>query len=149
MSLGTKIQEARKKLNITQEQLADMLDVTRQSVSRWESDVVYPDMEKIVKLSNILEVSCDYLLKNEEIVDKKGKTPSRLLLATVDKNVELDFYDDEFDMDLIPTSNKKFKVLAIEGEWMKIEITKTSKKEIKKETKLVSLNTIQSIKVVE
>ena len=50
MSLGTKIQEARKKLNITQEQLADMLDVTRQSVSRWESDIAFPETYFILHL---------------------------------------------------------------------------------------------------
>ncbi|MDE6047819.1 MAG: helix-turn-helix domain-containing protein, partial [Anaeroplasmataceae bacterium] len=89
MSLGKRIQDARKKINITQEQLADSLEVTRQSVSRWESDIVYPDMANLVKLSNILEVSIDYLLKNETNLDTEKKV-NRLLVMLVGKEVKLE-----------------------------------------------------------
>lgn len=49
MALGRKIAEARKEKNLTQEQLADLMSVTRQSISRWESDQSYPEMDKIVR----------------------------------------------------------------------------------------------------
>ena len=70
MSLGNKLAEARRAPNLTQEQLAEKLEVTRQAVSRWESDAAYPETDKIVRMAQILEVSCDYLLQDG--VDEKG-----------------------------------------------------------------------------
>ena len=64
MKIGDKIAKARKAQNLTQEQLADLLDVSRQAVSRWESDLAYPETENLVRLSEILHVNCDYLLKD-------------------------------------------------------------------------------------
>lgn len=64
MNIGDKIAKARKAQNLTQEQLADVLGVTRQAVSRWESDLAYPETEKLVALSKVLEINCDYLLKD-------------------------------------------------------------------------------------
>ncbi len=63
MTTGDKIAKARKTQNITQEQLADLLGVSRQAVSRWESDLAYPETENLIKLSSLLKVNCDYLLK--------------------------------------------------------------------------------------
>jgi len=57
MSIGRKIADARKAKNLTQEQLADLMSVTRQSISRWESEQSYPEMDKIVFLAEILGVS--------------------------------------------------------------------------------------------
>ncbi len=65
MILADKIIENRKKNGWSQEELADMLDVSRQSVSKWESAQAIPDMKKIVQLSEIFNVSTDYLLKDE------------------------------------------------------------------------------------
>jgi transcriptional regulator with XRE-family HTH domain len=59
-----KLTELRKKNNITQEQLADYLGVSRQSVSRWESGLAYPETEKIIKISELFSVTIDYLLKD-------------------------------------------------------------------------------------
>ena len=63
MSIGNKLAEARKAANLTQEQLAERLGVTRQAVSRWESDAAYPETDKIVRMARLLNVSCDYLLR--------------------------------------------------------------------------------------
>ncbi len=65
MILADKIIELRKKNGWSQEELADMLDVSRQSVSKWESAQSIPDMNKILKLSEIFGVSTDFLLKDE------------------------------------------------------------------------------------
>ncbi|MFA6851853.1 MAG: helix-turn-helix transcriptional regulator [Bacilli bacterium] len=65
MTTGQKITELRKKSNITQEQLADLLSVSRQSVSKWESDIAYPETEKLISLSKIFKCSVDFLLKEE------------------------------------------------------------------------------------
>lgn len=66
MTTGEKLTQLRKENNITQEQLADYLGVSRQSISRWESDIAYPETEKIIKLSELYHVCVDYLLKDSE-----------------------------------------------------------------------------------
>lgn len=63
MTTGEKISEGRKKLGLTQQQFADELGVTRQAVSRWESDIAFPETDKLVKLSEMFGCSIDYLIK--------------------------------------------------------------------------------------
>lgn len=69
MTTGEKIAILRKKCGITQEQLSEQLNVSRQSVSRWEMDVAYPEISKLVKLSKLLNCSVDFLLNEEEEED--------------------------------------------------------------------------------
>jgi len=65
MILADKIIELRKKNGWSQEQLAEQMDISRQSVSKWESGMSIPDLDKIIKMSNLFGVSTDYLLKDE------------------------------------------------------------------------------------
>lgn len=65
MTTGEKIAALRKKKDLTQEQLAEILKVSRQSVSRWEMDVAFPETEKLIKLSKLLDCSIDYLLNED------------------------------------------------------------------------------------
>ena len=65
MILADKIINERKKNGWSQEELADMLGVSRQSVSKWEGAQAVPDLQKILKLAEIFGVSTDYLLKDE------------------------------------------------------------------------------------
>ncbi|MBQ8606507.1 MAG: helix-turn-helix domain-containing protein [Clostridia bacterium] len=60
--LGEKLKSLRKENKISQEELAERLDVSRQSISLWENDQTLPSMEKIVALANIFGVTTDYLL---------------------------------------------------------------------------------------
>ena len=71
MTLGEKIARQRKELNYTQEQLADILGVSRQSISKWESDIAYPETDKLIELGKLFDCSMDYLLK-EEVTEKDG-----------------------------------------------------------------------------
>lgn len=64
MILADKITDLRKKNGWSQEELANQLGVSRQAVSKWESASSIPDLDKIIKLSNIFGVSTDYLLKD-------------------------------------------------------------------------------------
>ena len=69
MILAEKIMNLRKKSGWSQEELADQLGISRQSVSKWESGASIPDLDKIIKMSSLFGVSTDYLLKDEmEIV---------------------------------------------------------------------------------
>ncbi len=75
LTIGTNIRALRRKHHITQEQLADKLGVSYQSVSRWENDTCYPDMELLPALARIFSVSIDRLLgvseedKNDKIME--------------------------------------------------------------------------------
>ena len=73
MILADKIIELRKKSGWSQEELADRLGVSRQSISKWEGAQSVPDMNRILKISEVFGVSTDYLLKDElslpDIVD--------------------------------------------------------------------------------
>ena len=75
MTLGEKIVRQRKELNYTQEQLADILGVSRQSISKWESDIAYPETDKLIELGKLFDCSMDYLLK-EEVTEKSGAQTS-------------------------------------------------------------------------
>ena len=74
MKFSEKLLTLRKAKDFTQEQLAEKLDVSRQSVSKWESGQATPDLEKIVEISAIFDVTTDYLLKSSEIDDLSVKT---------------------------------------------------------------------------
>lgn len=73
MTTGEKIAALRKKNNLTQEQLAEVLGVARQSVSRWEMDVAFPETEKLIKLSKLWDCSIDFLLNEESLMQEKAK----------------------------------------------------------------------------
>ena len=80
MNIGTTIKNARRKLNMTQEQLAEYLNVSISAVSQWESDKTSPDITIIPSICNLLDISADELLgvdilkKQEKIdaIDKKA-----------------------------------------------------------------------------
>lgn len=75
MTLGEKIVKQRKELNYTQEQLADILGVSRQSISKWESDIAYPETDKLIELGKLFDCSMDYLLK-EDVTEKNSAQAS-------------------------------------------------------------------------
>ena len=74
MNFSEKLFTLRKANNLTQEQLAEKLDISRQSISKWESGQAIPEIEKIIALSTIFDVTTDYLLKSSEIDDLSIKT---------------------------------------------------------------------------
>ncbi|NLW89450.1 MAG: helix-turn-helix transcriptional regulator [Clostridiaceae bacterium] len=65
MSLGENIQFYRNKAGITQEQFAERLDVSRQSVSKWESNTTYPEMDKLLQMCGMFSCSLDTLLRGD------------------------------------------------------------------------------------
>lgn len=65
MKLSDKIQYYRKKKQLSQEQLGEQLGVSRQSISKWESEQSLPEIDKIILMSRYFDVSTDYLLKDE------------------------------------------------------------------------------------
>lgn len=95
MILADKIIEERKKNGWTQEDLAQKLGVSRQSVSKWESAGAIPDLKKIIQLADLFGVSTDYLLKDEiekEKIDTSCDTDCVLHRVTME---EANAYMDE------------------------------------------------------
>ena len=76
MNLSDRIQYLRKVRGISQEGLADQLGVSRQAVSKWESEQSMPDLDKIISMSDYFEVTTDYLLKGIEPVVQKEEEQS-------------------------------------------------------------------------
>ncbi len=66
MGIGIKIKNARIKANLTQEQVAECLGVSRQTMSNWENEKTYPDIVSVVKMSDLYDISLDHLLKEEK-----------------------------------------------------------------------------------
>ena len=71
MELSDRIKKERNKLNLSQDALANELHVSRQAISKWETGQSYPDLEKLIQLSNIFEVTIDELVKGDKELEKK------------------------------------------------------------------------------
>lgn len=66
MDIGGKIKKSRTDAKITQEQAAQALGISRQTISNWENERSYPDIVSVLKMSDLYSVSLDYLLKGED-----------------------------------------------------------------------------------
>lgn len=141
--LGSKIAAKRKDIGLTQQEFADRLSVTRQTVSRWEAGTVMPDIDKIADIAAILGVSCDYLLKDD--MDEDGqpapKSASPLMKSLKGKRVRLSFADEMADIDLF---NEVCSVLDFEGNWIRLAAD-TKKGRIEK---LIPVASIASFEMV-
>lgn len=94
MEFAEKITTLRKSRELTQEQLAERLGVSRQSISKWENGSVVPEVEKIIELSKTFDVTLDYLLKPSEIDELSVKTElleqqQRQFLAREEKRTQI------------------------------------------------------------
>ncbi len=69
MTIGQQLKTARMQAGMTQEEISEALDVSRQTISNWENDKSYPDVRTVIELSELYQLSLDALLKeNEEFV---------------------------------------------------------------------------------
>lgn len=84
MTLGEKIQQMRKAAGISQEQLAEQLDVSRQSISKWECNDAVPEINKIVLLSDLFSVSMDELLKDSSS-QNRNETDGKKSASTLEE----------------------------------------------------------------
>ena len=69
MALSEKLYAIRKKSGLSQEQLAEQLDVSRQAISKWESGQSMPEPDKLVSISTFFKVTTDYLMKDDAVLD--------------------------------------------------------------------------------
>ncbi len=78
MNIGTKIKEARTSLGITQEQAAEQLMVSRQTISSWENGKSLPDIVSVIKMSELYQLSLDELLKGDKDMMQKIENDTKL-----------------------------------------------------------------------
>lgn len=82
MTFGERLYELRNKNNLSQEELAEVLDVSRQSISKWENDKAYPEMTRLLFMSDYFDVSLDYLMRGI----KKENNEEKVTADDADKN---------------------------------------------------------------
>jgi transcriptional regulator with XRE-family HTH domain len=87
MTLGEKILNLRKSKSKTQDELAEVLGVSRQALSKWENGTSNPDIDKVVLMSNYFSVSTDYLLKNE--CAKTSTMPDSISITEINHKIPL------------------------------------------------------------
>lgn len=83
MTTGEKIKKIRNKFGLSQEELAERLNVSRQAITKWEGDNGLPDVGNLKQLSNLFGITIDYLLDNK----------SELPLLVMREKIDLDNYD--------------------------------------------------------
>jgi transcriptional regulator with XRE-family HTH domain len=97
MTFAEKLQELRKNNGLSQEQLAEQCNVSRQAVSKWESGAGYPEMEKVLQLCDILKVDLDYLMRDKAThSDTAVKESTNIYNAFVGKWVKILLNDKEY-----------------------------------------------------
>ena len=105
MSFGKNIGYYRKQLKITQEELAERLYVSRQTISRWENDSVFPDVETVIKLCELFGCSMDTLVRGDAEAEEKEE-----IKIEIDADLEnSDDNDDDDDDDDECESRKRTK----------------------------------------
>ena len=147
MTMGSKLAQARRKNNLTQEQLAEQLGVTRQAVSRWESDAAYPETDKIVRMSQLLGVSCDWLLRDgaDDAGNGAAAAPAlvtRLLAQAAGRKARLAFYENES----APACDWCV-IREFDGAWANVEFVKEKKGQ--RENQLIPVSSIRSITFIK
>lgn len=93
MSFGEKLKLVRKDRNITQEALAELLNVSRQAISKWESDNGYPETEKLLLISKTLNISIDYLMNDLSERQEKEKTEEKNVVIAPSGKIAITTYD--------------------------------------------------------
>ncbi len=89
MTLGERIKELRNKSNLSQEKLALELNVSRQAVQKWETDVCQPSLDTLNAIARLFNVNLDYLVNGKEIENKEDITGSENIQKTVLDKVDI------------------------------------------------------------
>ena len=133
--LGEKLMRLRKKQGYSQQEVADKLSVSRQTISNWECDQALPAVDKAMELAQLYNISLDDLMENEiEIVSNNKTKDLHLLQYLIGKTCTLECTRDAYLLD-ISTSDGKVLIVDVNDDWVKVQYHRTKKGSfIKKET---------------
>ena len=95
MSFGDNLKEVRKQRKITQEDLAELLNVSRQAISKWESGNGYPETEKLIMISRELNISLDYLLNDASHIAEKEMAEEKCAVYVPSGKIAITTFDKE------------------------------------------------------
>ena len=95
MSFGGNLKNVRKQKGITQEELAETLCVSRQAISKWESDNGYPETEKLLLLSKTLNISLDYLMNDASEMQEKEQTEEKNVVTASYGKIAITTHDNQ------------------------------------------------------
>ena len=99
MSFSENLKVLREEKNISQEQLAELLNVSRQAVSKWENDGGYPETEKLIQIAQKLDVSLDALLLDQQFIDGAGddlKNDTANIVFPVNRTISIKSKEGEY-----------------------------------------------------
>ena len=154
MTFGEKLQELRKVIGLSQEQLAEKCSISRQSVSKWELGQGYPETEKLLVLCRALNVDLDYLLRDEienTVTPKQGVTENPYL-RFLGQWVTLFLYEKDISaikLAAIKAMNDNYVVFEREGKTgiLKISDIKAISEAMVNKKKVKSLAPITTLKL--
>lgn len=121
MTFGKQLVKARKEKELTQEELAEELNLSRQTILRWEKNKVFPDISNLKAVASVLDVSFDYLL-SETIASEKPGLTTNLLKDLIDQKVKIIFFEDVLDNDMQIYRNI-WTVLGVEEDMPQVQFT--------------------------
>ena len=148
--LGEKLAALRKLSGYSQQELAEKLSVTRQTISNWECGQGAPALDKAVELAKIYQISLDDLAGEqvEVVVKEKRESQARVLKRLVGKYVKIE----DSDATLLIEQQGKVKVLEVSKDWIRVEYTRLKEGSFtKKETvvKLIDINAVEGFEIEE
>lgn len=148
--LGEKLAALRKRSGYSQQELAEKLSVTRQTISNWECGQGAPALDKAVELAKIYQISLDDLAGEqvEVVVKEKRGSQARVLKRLVGKYVKIE----DSDAALLIEQQGKVKVLEVSEGWIRVEYTRLKEGSFtKKETvvKLIDINAVEGFEIEE
>lgn len=92
MKIGQQLKEARVKIKLTQDEVAERILVSRQTISNWETGKSYPDIINVIALSNLYHLTLDQLLKGDEAMVKHLETSTNLVASNKKLIIGLGIY---------------------------------------------------------
>ncbi len=128
MTFAKKLKSIRKQAGLSQEQLAEKLGVSRQAVTKWETDAGIPDIENIMAISALFDISIDELISNE----RGAKNPTEYLFESV---TEYDI-DEPKRYDMKFGGAKQFLLSGYEGEKIRIRLVSNTLSTLKSDFKV-------------
>lgn len=146
--LGETLILLRKKQGYSQQEVADLIHVTRQTISNWECDQGAPSLDKAKLLAELYNVSLDDLVGNDvQFVTKKQKEVSALLMNLIGKRCKLD--DKGLQNITLPS---EVRILSINEDWIKVSYERNKENAVwKKEriTQYIELSAINGFMIME
>ena len=123
MTLGQKLKEIRKRFGLSQESLAEIMNVSRQAITKWESDEGLPDVSNLQELSKVFNLTVDYLLDND------NSLPALSMKKELDKDkyemngngykqILKEYYTEPWEIYELLRSENKGKFASIVSDWI-------------------------------